>query len=53
MLEKVTTTCLKGGLPEADLSLVMAEDNHLLTLLFPGIGRRQEPVASVLFEGYG
>jgi hypothetical protein len=53
MVEKVTTTCLKGGLPDADLSLVMAEDNHLLTLLFPGIDWRQEPFARGLFEGYG
>jgi hypothetical protein len=51
MLEKVTTTCLKGGLPDADLSLVMADDNHLLALQFPGIDRRQEPVAPGLFEG--
>jgi hypothetical protein len=33
--------------------LAVAEDNQLLELLFPGVDRRQEPVAPGLFEGYG
>lgn len=44
MLERVTTKCLKGGLPDADLSLVMADDNHFADITFswyrPATGTR-------------